>query len=355
MKDLRVKAGKKAFEIIKDGGFDFDRISAYFGAAVGPRWLVASGFDQSLLSGKLLGRKKPVHLIGSSAGAWRFAAWLQPQALENYQKFLHSYITVDFTRADTPATILEKFSHIINSYVEDDALTFALANRRYRLSVITARAKGPVASENGFVQKSALAAGYIMNIFSRRNLYRFAERVVFFSGSKPPPFCFQPGFRGRYVRLSETNFKFAVMASGAIPLVVAGVRNIFGAPRGVYRDGGLIDYHLSHQFAADQNDLVLFFHHQERIIPGWLDKKLKKRRPGDETLENTLMVFPSQSFIDKLPDGKVPDRDDFARYVDDSSKRLRNWQKAVELSAGLGEDFYELVQSGRLKDVVEKM
>jgi len=60
-------------------------------------------------------------------------------------------------------------------------------------------------------------------------------------------------------------------------------------------------------------------------------------------------------FIDRLPDGKVPDRDDFARYVDDSSKRIQNWQKAVELSAGLGEDFLELVQSGRLKDVVEKM
>ena len=145
------------------------------------------------------------------------------------------------------------------------------------------------------------------------------------------------------------------MASGAIPLVVAGVKNIFGAPRGVYRDGGLIDYHLTHQFAADEDDLVLFFHHQERIIPGWLDKKLKKRRPNDKILENTVMVFPTQGFIDRLPDGKVPDRDDFARYVDDSSKRIQNWQKAVELSAGLGEDFLELVQSGRLKDVVEKM
>jgi len=355
MSKLRVKAGKKAFEIIKDGGFDFGRISAYFGAAVGPRWLVASGFDQSLLSGELLGRKKPVHLIGSSAGAWRFAAWMQPQAQESYRNFLSAYVTADFTRHDTPVTILEKFSHIINSYVEDDAITFALANKRYRLSVITARAKGLVASENGLVQKSALATGFIMNLFSRSNLYHFAERVVFHSGSKPPPFCFQQGFRGRYVRLHEANFKFAVMASGAIPLVVAGVKNIFGAPRGVYRDGGLIDYHLTHQFAADEDDLVLFFHHQERIIPGWLDKKLKKRRPNDKILENTVMVFPTQGFIDRLPDGKVPDRDDFARYVDDSSKRIQNWQKAVELSAGLGEDFLELVQSGRLKDVVEKM
>ncbi len=355
MSRLRVKAGKKAYGIIKDGGFSFDLVSAYFGAAVGPRWLVASGFDQTLLSEKLLGSKKPVQLTGSSAGAWRFAAWLQPQALESYRNFLDAYVTVDFTRNDTPATILKKFSHIINAYIEDDALSFALANKRYRLSVITARAKGPVASENGFLQKTGLAAGYIMNLFSRSNLYRFAERVVFFSGSKPPPFCFRPQFRGRYVRLSEANFKFAVMASGAIPLVVAGVKNIFGAPRGVYRDGGLIDYHLSHQFAENENDLVLFFHHEERIIPGWLDKKLKKRRPADETLENTVMIFPSQKFIDKLPDGKVPDRDDFMRYVDRGPQRIANWKKAVDLCAGLGEDFCALVQGGRIKDIVEKM
>ena len=45
MSRLHIKAGEKAYKIIKDGGFDFNAVSAYFGAAVGPRWLVASGFD----------------------------------------------------------------------------------------------------------------------------------------------------------------------------------------------------------------------------------------------------------------------------------------------------------------------
>ena len=64
--------------------------------------------------------------------------------------------------------------------------------------------------------------------------------------------------------MNEVNFKYAVLASGAIPLVIDGVHDIYGAPRGVYRDGGLIDYHLSHQFAARENEIVLFFHHQEK-------------------------------------------------------------------------------------------
>lgn len=355
MSRLRVKAGKNVYEIIKDGGFNFDNVAAYFGAAVGPRWLLASGFDRTLLSQGMLGRKKAVHLVGASAGAWRFAAWLQPQALESYQKFLSAYITVGFSRSDTPLTILEKFSHIINAYIEDDALPFALANKYYRLSVITARARGPVASERKFLQKSALALCYALNFLSRNHLYRFAERVVFYNGSKPPPFCLEPQFKGRYVQINEANFKYAVMASGAIPLVVTGVRNIFGAPRGVYRDGGLIDYHLSQPYAARENDLVLFFHHQERIIPGWLDKKLKKRQPDEKTLSNAVMIFPSQSFVDKLPGGKIPDRDDFMTYIDNGRQRIENWEKAVELSAPLGEDFLELVQSGRIRDMVEKM
>ena len=355
MSRLRIKAGKKVYEIIKDGGFNFDAVSAYYGAAVGPRWLVASGFDLTLLTQNLLGRSRSVHLIGSSAGAWRFAAWMQPQAADCYRKFIHAYITVGYTRKDTPATILEKFSHIMNAYIDDDALPFALANKRYRLSVITARARGLVASETYLLQKSALAACYVLNFFSRNNLYHFADRVVFYDGSKPPPFCFQPQFRGKYVRINESNFKYAVMASGAIPLIVAGVKNIFGAPRGVYRDGGLIDYHLTHQFAAKENELVLFFHHQERIIPGWLDKKNKRRIPDDQTLNNVVMVLPSQSFIDRLPSGKVPDRDDFLTYIDNGKQRIENWNKVVELAAPLGKDFLELVASGKIRDVVEKM
>ena len=121
---------------------------------------------------------------------------MQPQAAESYQKFLNAYITSVFTNEDTPATILAKFSGIINAYVEDDALPFALVNKRYRLAVITARTSGLTASETIWLQKSALATCYVMNMLSRNNIYAFAERVVFYSGSKPPAFCFQSQFRG---------------------------------------------------------------------------------------------------------------------------------------------------------------
>ncbi|MEN6375763.1 MAG: hypothetical protein ABFD75_13420 [Smithella sp.] len=355
MSQLRIKAGKRAYKIIKDGGFNFDSISAYFGPAVGPRWLVTSGFDLTLINGNILGRKRLVHLIGSSAGAWRFAAWLQPAAPLSYRKLIDAYINVKFTKADTPATVLGKLKKIINSYVEDDALHFALANKKYRLSVITARTRHLVASEKTWLQKTGLAACFLLNFFSRNNIYRFADRVVFYQGSKPPPFCFRPRFRGSLVRINEINFKHAVMASGAVPLVVAGVHDIYDAPYGVYRDGGLIDYHLTHQFAAGENDMVLFFHHDERIIPGWLDKKLVRRAPDADTLSNVLMIFPSPGFVEKLPGKKIPDRTDFLTYIDDHETRVKNWRQTVELSAPLGEEFLELVASGKIRDIVERL
>ncbi|MEN6623730.1 MAG: hypothetical protein ABFD50_19550 [Smithella sp.] len=354
MNQLRIKAGKRAYEIIKDGGFNYDSISTYFGPAVGPRWLVSSGFDLTLLANGVLGRTRPVHLIGSSAGAWRFAAWVQPDAVACYRKLIDAYIDLKIAKNDTPASVQEKCKDLINLYLEDDALPFALASKKYRLVVITSRAKNLVASEKIWLQKTGLLAGYLLNFFSRNNVYRFAERVVFYQGSKPPAFCFGPKFRGSFVNINEINFKYAVLASGAIPLVVAGVHDIFDAPYGVYRDGGLIDYHLAHQFASRENDIVLFFHHQERIIPGWLDKKRVRRAPDAETLSNVLMIFPTQSFVERLPGEKIPDREDFMTYIDDFETRTRNWRKVVELAAPLGEEFLELAASGKIKDVIER-
>ena len=355
MNRIRIKAGKNIYKIIKDGGFKFDSVSTYFGPAVGPRWLIASGFDLTLLKGGFLGRSNAVHLVGSSAGAFRFAAWLQPEAIQSYHKLLDAYINVRYSKKDTPVTVLDKITGVINEYLEDDALSFALANKKYRLVVITAKARGLVAFDNIWLQKIGLATCYVFNYFSRNNIYRFADRVVFYNGAKPPSFCFRSQFRGNYVQLNEVNFKYAVLSSGAIPIVIAGVRDIYGAPRGVYRDGGLIDYHLTHQFAAKENEIVLFFHHQERIIPGWLDKNIVRRVPDAETLSNVLMVFPSQRFIENLPGEKVPDRTDFVTFIDDQETRIKNWRKAVDLSAPLGEDFLELVESGKIREIVEKL
>jgi hypothetical protein len=352
MDSIRIKAGRRAYEVIQDGGFHLDQITTYFAPATGPRWLIATGFDLALLKNDLLGRSKPIVLIGASAGAWRFAAWVQPEPEISYRTLMEAYITTTYKRTETPTTIMQSMQDIMNTYLEDDALPFALANKKYRLAIITARAKNLVSSETKWVLQIGLGICFLLNAINRSYLYNFAERVVFYNGPKPPYFCLRPDFRGRYIHLTEINFKHAIMASGAIPAVIAGVRNIYGAPIGVYRDGGLIDYHLTQKYAPKDNEMTLFFNHQERIVPGWLDKKLSYRHPPDHILDNVLMVYPSEDFIAKLPGGKVPDRDDFATLIDDPTTRIKNWWQSVRLVEPFGENFLELVESGKIKDIV---
>jgi hypothetical protein len=137
--------------------------------------------------------------------------------------------------------------------------------------------------------------------------------------------------------------------------VVGGVRNIFGAPKGVYRDGGMLDYHINQPYAVKDDDVILFFLHQERIVPGWMDKRLKSRRPPDEYLDPVLMVHLSDEFVEQLPFGKVPDRSDFKTFIDDPAARIRYWRQAVEQTASLGEQFLECVASGRIRNMVEPL
>ncbi|MBW2599358.1 MAG: hypothetical protein JRC60_04565 [Deltaproteobacteria bacterium] len=155
--------------------------------------------------------------------------------------------------------------------------------------------------------------------------------------------------------MNKVNFKHALLASSAVPLAAAGVRDIYGAPNGTYRDGGLTDYQLNQKYAGSNGAITLLFNHQWHLTPTWMDKRLKFRRPPERYLEDLLMVYPSDDFIRKLPYNRVPDRGDFKRYADNPSKRMRNWRQTVETSKHLGEEFLELVESGKIRDAVERI
>lgn len=354
-RQIRVSAGRRAYDLIRQGGFDLDGIGAYFGPAGGPRWLISSGFDLTLLTEGALGRRQPLWLVGSSAGAWRFAAWLQPEPAKSYGELRERYIAASYTRRDTPQTIRQSLIDIVNGYIEDDALPFALACKRYRLALLTTRALHLTASERLWIQKAGFILAFLANLVHPALIHWFAERIVFHSGPRPPDFCLRRGFRGRFFPLGEANFKAAVVASGAIPVAVAGVRDVFGAPDGLYRDGGLLDYHINQDYGARSGALTLFFHHQKRIIPGWMDKRLARRRPPEGFLDGVVMVHPTDGFVAGLPGGRIPDRGDFTTFIDDPATRIAHWRRAVEASAPLGEEFLELIASGRLRDVVERL
>jgi len=355
MGDLCVKAGKRVYAMIRDGGFTMDQIATYVGPGVGPRWLVANGFDVTLLKEKILGRQRPVLLAGSSAGALRFAAWVQPEAAMCYQQLIERYIAMTFDRGTTPDTVRAAITDVINSYIDDDAISFALSHAPYRLAITTARSRHLAASDIDWVQRMGLLLCFFCNAVNTAWMSLCFERVVFYNSPIPPRFCLREDFRGTAVSLNDINFKHVLAASAAIPLVMRGIRDIFGAPRGVYRDGGMVDYHMNQRYGENGDEATLLFHHQERIVPVWMDKRLKHRGLRSSDLENVLMVYPSEELIRKMPGEKVPDREDFSLFVDSPATRKARWWRAVELSSHLGEEFLELVQSGRIRKCIQEL
>lgn len=150
----------------------------------------------------------------------------------------------------------------------------------------------------------------------------------------------------RFVPLDTGNLRQALLASGSIPMVMQGVRDLPGAGAGTFRDGGLLDYHLDLPYSGE--DIVLYPHFTDRVIPGWFDKTLPWRRGNPGRLQDVLLLAPSKEYLARLPYGKLPDRNDFKRFMGDDASRQKYWRSAMDESRRLGDEFLELAGSGRL-------
>lgn len=91
------------------------------------------------------------------------------------------------------------------------------------------------------------------------------------------------------------------------------------------------------------------------MVPGWFDKTLPWRRGDASRLQDVVLVSPSPDYLATLPDRKLPDRKDFEKYVGDDAGRERAWRRAIAESDRLGDEFLELVESGRLLDRLQPL
>jgi hypothetical protein len=207
---------------------------------------------------------------------------------------------------------------------------------------VTARGRGPAASSSTPLLATGMGVAALGNTVSRRLLKHHFQRVVFHSGSAPAPGLSLQDFDTRYCPLSEDNLLQSLHASGAIPFVLTGERDIPGAPRGQYWDGGIIDYHFDlKQYRGD--GLLLYPHFRAAIVPGWFDKFLPWRQGALEEAKRLVLLCPSEAFTSSLPQGKIPDRSDFTRMQPE--QRILYWEHCVAASAALAEEFSDLVES----------
>jgi hypothetical protein len=175
----------------------------------------------------------------------------------------------------------------------------------------------------------------------------FFRRTLFHDPRDVPPFFEMNDFTTDKVALDSGNLCSAIMASGAIPVAMEGVSGISGAPEGIYRDGGMIDYHMDIPFGT--RGLVLYPHFLNRIIPGWFDKHIFWRKPSAASMSGMLMLAPSPEFVRSLPLEKIPDRDDFRLFMGRDRERVRHWRKTIDMCRSLGDEFIEAVHSGSIR------
>jgi hypothetical protein len=197
-----------------------------------------------------------------------------------------------------------------------------------------------------------LISAALLNAISRSTLGWFFERALFHDRRDAPPFFDVTGFPLQRVEMSEKNLEDAIAATGAIPLVLSGVPNIAGATPGMYRDGGIIDYHLDLPHSAEER-ITLFPHFYGRIVPGWFDKKLKWRRPQAGNVDRTILISPSDAFVASLPHAKIPDRTDFANF--EPAERVRAWTKCVQQCERLADEFLEVLDKDQLAARLEPL
>jgi hypothetical protein len=65
-------------------------------------------------------------------------------------------------------------------------------------------------------------------------------------------------------------------------------------------------------------------------------------------LQDVLLLAPSKDYLARLPYGKLPDRNDFKRFMADAPGRQKYWRAAMDESRRLGDEFLELATNGRL-------
>ena len=113
----------------------------------------------------------------------------------------------------------------------------------------------------------------------------------------------------------------------------------------------MLDYHLDLPISGD--GLVLFPHYTDQVIPGWFDKKLFWRKP--KYIDNMLLIAPTRPFLETLPLKKIPDREDFYRFQGRDAERIATWNTVAQASRQLGDEFAEVVNSGKIKERVRPM
>lgn len=353
--NLTILAGSTAYRHIKENGLSPDHIDAMLGASGAAKWLCIYGLDSVIFSQWFSGRTRPLHLFGTSIGAWKFAAAAQANCQEAFDRLKHAYAHQYYKGRVSAVQISRETRRIMDEFLTPRAIDEILSHPWIRIGFSAVRCKGLMGSKHSLIQTIGVGQAFALNAISRKLQQFCFERVFFHHPQYDTGILAENNFSTTPVPLDRKNFSKALLASGSIPMVMEGVNYIAGAPEGTYRDGGLLDYHPAFSLNPEQAGFILYPHFYTELTPGWFDKKFTKRRLKGRAMNRIILLAPSPGFVSTLPFGRIPDRRDFVRLMGRDNERIQAWNKAAEMCKTLGHEFMEAAENGSIREKVRKI
>lgn len=348
---LRFFAGPEAVARIRRDGFHEDLFDVVAGASGGPKWLALTRLDRAIFGTWFRGRTRPLHMVGSSVGTWRFACVAQRDPVAACRRFEEHYLDYEVSEPVGAAELTAHCRTMLDVILGEHGTAEILSHPSMRMEIIAVRGRGPAGLAHPLSLGFGLAAAAVANAVSRRTLGLFFERTLIHDARSRPAFDCAGGFPTQPVALTRVNLVPALLATAAVPFLFEAVRHLEGARPGLYLDGGIMDYHLDLPF--EPPGLVLYPHFADRVVPGWFDKALRWRRPSPRNMARTVLVCPSREFLAALPHGKIPDRGDFKRLP--TAERRRYWRTVVAETQRLADLWADAVATGRVPDLLEPL
>ncbi|KGJ88767.1 hypothetical protein [Thalassotalea sp. ND16A] len=364
-KALAVYAGPSALAQIKEQGISQEQIKMMVGASGGPKWFVLAGLDRYFCGEFFKSRTSTLYTLGSSAGAWRFACYAQQNPLAAINRLIHAYSHLSYPLNADKDQVTRASEQMLADVLASRGAVEIATNPLIKSNIIVAKSTGLTRYEHKALQIPGLIASAAGNRLQRKKLGNYYQRVIFTSDNSYIPFDYDDGIRSKVVSLTKHNTEQALQATGSIPLIINGVRDIKGAGKGMYRDGGIIDYHFDQRFLPGSNasqaqqeikddqqgGLVLYPHFYNEFKPGWFDKYIKHRFANKQHFDNTVVLAPTAEFVNKLPFGKIPDRKDFTQLTE--AERIKYWQSVIDESERLAEEFDQLIGNENAAQIIK--
>jgi len=343
---LEIYAGDSALKTITEQGFSQEIFSSFLGASGGPKWFTLYGLDKYIFGEFFNDRKQPLNLIGSSAGAFRAACFAQKNPVSAIERMAKDYSETVYSATAKPEEISRKAIELLDALFGETGAEEIINNKVFRAHFIVAKCNGLVACENKLLQGLGLFISLIKNTVSRALLKGQYQRFIFQHQASQLKLYDPDNIATTQLAFSAQNIKKALLASGSIPMVMQGIKNIPDCPNGMYRDGGIVDYHFD--FDVQNTGLTLYPHFSSSLKAGWFDKKLS-RKVRAQHYNKTVLICPSQQFIDSLPYGKIPDRTDFTTLPPE--QRIKYWRQVFVESEKLAEQFKKFVSTPNINQI----